>query len=326
MEFPRIHGKQVNSIFGFYGKNENARTNAFVWILASCPVFVNNTINIIFNKKFDLSERIYVSTQDYEADKGVTDIEITDNKEFYIIIEAKRGWVLPDINQLELYSHRKKFNESPVKNKAIITMSECSQEFANIHLPTIINGFNVYHISWKEIFNISNDSIKNSTLKQKWLLYEFNQFLGRLTKMQNKDSNWVYVVSLAHGTPEGWGISWIDIVKSRSVYFHPVGVRGWPAEPPNYIAFRYNGRLQSIHHIESYEIFYNPHLIITEIPNRDWEAHFLYRLGKSIEPINVVKTGKRIVRAMRVWAMLDTLLTSSTIEEARDISKDRLII
>ncbi len=33
--------------------------------------------------------------QEFEKDKGITDLEITDNQKFYIIIEAKRGWVLP---------------------------------------------------------------------------------------------------------------------------------------------------------------------------------------------------------------------------------------
>ena len=71
--------------------------------------------------------------------------------------------------------------------------------------------------------------------------------------MQKFDSNWVYVVSLGSGTNPGRNIFWIDVVNDRGRYFHPVG-KGWPKEPPNYMAFRYWGKLRSIHHVESYEV------------------------------------------------------------------------
>jgi hypothetical protein len=139
--------------------------------------------------------------------------------------------------------------------------------------------------------------------------------------MQNDDSNWVYVVSLGSGTPDGWSISWIDIVNKKSRYFHPVG-NGWPKEPPNYIAFRYHGRLQSIHHVASWETFTNPHKKFTAIPNGDWAPHFLYTLGPAFAPQKTVRTGN-LFKNGRVRCMLDTLFTSETIAEAKDISKGR---
>jgi hypothetical protein len=38
--------------------------------------------------------------------------------------------------------------------------------------------------------------------------------------MQESDSNWVYVVSLAKGVPKEWKISWIDIVEAKRRYLH----------------------------------------------------------------------------------------------------------
>lgn len=140
--------------------------------------------------------------------------------------------------------------------------------------------------------------------------------------MQNIDSNWVYVVSLGSGTPEGWAISWIDIVNKRSKYFHPVAGGGWPKEPPNYIAFRYYGKLQSIHYIEGYEVVTDMHSKIAEIPKEEWSPHFLYTLGPAFGPHKEVKTGA-IYPNGRVWCMLDTLFTCSTISAARDVSKKR---
>ena len=140
--------------------------------------------------------------------------------------------------------------------------------------------------------------------------------------MQNIDSNLVYVVSLGSGTPDGWNISWIDIVKRRLRYFHPMGGSGWPKDPPNYIAFRYFGKLQSIHHIEDYEVVINLHKKIREIPNKERDPHFLYKLGPAFYPSNEVKTGN-IYRNGRVWCMLDTLFTCDTISKARDVSNKR---
>ncbi len=62
-------------------------------------------------------------------------MEITDNKSFYVIIEAKRGWNLPHEDQLIMYTECKDILESGVKHKAIISMSECSEEYTDSHLP-----------------------------------------------------------------------------------------------------------------------------------------------------------------------------------------------
>jgi hypothetical protein len=131
----------------------------------------------------------------------------------------------------------------------------------------------------------------------------------------------VYVVSLGSGTPKGWSISWTDIIKKKWRYFHPVGGT-WPKEPPNYVAFRYAGKLQSIHHIKDSKVFDNPHNEFSEIPSNEWPPHFLYTLDAGFGPTLEVPTGN-IYPSGRVWCMLDTLFTSKTISDARDISKQR---
>ena len=139
--------------------------------------------------------------------------------------------------------------------------------------------------------------------------------------MQNMDSNWVYVVSLGSDTPKGWKLSWIDVVAKKGRYFHPVG-GGWPKEPPNYIAVRYRGKLQSIHHVDSYSVFDNPHDEFPEIPSENWGPHFLYKLSRPFTPAQEVPTGA-IYPSGRVWCMLDTLFLAKTISEARDMSDKR---
>lgn len=65
------------------------------------------------------------------------------------------------------------------------------------------------------------------------------------------------------------------------------------------------------------------HIFIPEIPDEEWEPHFIYTLGPAIKPSKIVKNGPGVRRAARVWAMLDLLLTSDTITESRDISYKR---
>jgi hypothetical protein len=56
---------------------------------------------------------------------------------------------------------------------------------------------------------------------------------------------------------------------------------------------------------------------------KGWGPCFLYKLGLGIKPNKEIKTGAKIQRSMLVWAMIDLLLTCSTLEEARDRSKLR---
>lgn len=91
-----------------------------------------------------------------------------------------------------------------------------------------------------------------------------------------------------------------------------------------YIAFRYHGKLQSIHHIEKYTVTDNLHPFIPEILDEEFsERHFVYELESAIIPPKDIRAGDKIVRSNRVWARLDTLLTSDTITEAMEISKAR---
>ena len=63
-------------------------------------------------------------------------------------------------------------------------------------------------------------------------------------------------------------------------------------------------------------------LPLINIPSTRVDPHFLYHLGPPIQPTHVVKTGN-IYRNGRVWCAIDTLLTSSTIAEARDLTQKR---
>lgn len=319
----KAYGGDVLSIFQLIGDKENDITKSIAWALNKCPVFMKKVINEIFCIDVD-PDCVDILYQNYDAETGITDIEMTDRQTFHLIIEAKRGWLLPGSEQLTKYSLRKDFRRSAVPNKAIVSMSECSLEDAKDNLPfSVINSIPVKHLSWSKINELAAASHSDSNNEQKHLLEELKEYLGGIMTMQTKDSNWVYVVVLSGGKPENCDLTWIEIVQNHNKYFHPVGGNGWPKEPPNYIAFRYGGKLQAMHHIDDYVVTKNLHSEVVEMPDVVENGnYFVYKLGPAIIPPKDVKNGK-IYPNGRVWAMLDTLLTSDTISEARDISKAR---
>lgn len=320
-----LRGRQIDSIFQLLGEHENDISYSVAWALARAPAFLRKFVRAVLEYEPDADE-VVISLQDSENEGGITDIELKMPGKFHVIVEAKRGWNLPSRQQLEGYANRPSFRNHSAPLKRVVALTECSREFAQAHLETTqVAGVSVEAVSWKEVATLAEEARYQGSYAEKGILNQLITYLGGTVRMRNLDSNLVYVVALASGTPVGWGISWIDIVRVRQRYFHPVGGGrgGWPKEPPNYIAFRYCGRLQSIHHVDSYEVITDPHERFPEIPSQEWKPHFLYTLGPAFAPDKEVRTGK-IYPNGRVWCTLDTLFTSETISEARDISKGRM--
>ena len=310
-----LHQRKLESIFELLGAKENDITRSIGWALSHSPNFLCNLLVNLFPGAFDKGvEKICL--QEYKKEGGFTDVEIV-SPNVHVIIEAKRGWSLPGEDQLKLYVSRLK--ESQRLHRALVVMAECSPEYAQLHLPKMVEEIPVSYFSWGKVHGLSK--ITEGTHAEKRLLAQLRAYLRRLVNMQNQESNLVYVVSLGSGKPDWSTISWRDIVIEKKHYFHPVG-GGWPKEPPNYMGFRYDGKLQRIYHVESWKIPDDMHADFPEIKPVNWPPHFLYTLGNPIIPPRDVKTGK-IYPNGRVWAMLDLLLTCNTISEARDLTRKR---
>jgi hypothetical protein len=210
-------------------------------------------------------------------------------------------------------------------------VSECAVYYPPVReLPDEIDGVPVSYVPWKRIAELASGIAATSrSHAEKRLLLELHSYLKGLMTMQNVTSNLVYVVALGQEALDWSSITFKQTVVDRNYYYHPVGGKrgGWPRTPPNYLGFRFDGRLQQIRHVEHYEVVTRPHDYIPEIiPEADWtaEPHFLYSLGPVIEPAGPVRTGN-IFRSQRVWCALDLLLTSETVREARDKTQARLV-
>ncbi len=326
-----LHGDEIKTVFDLLGSKENDITYSVGWALAQSEAFTSKMLKDLFFQ-YDYGSVKAIRLQEFKngsdkknTDKGYTDIEIEADR-LQMIIEAKRGWNLPTEKQLAKYANHL-VKHTTIK-KAIVVFSECSIEYVKDRLPDAVNDVPIIYRSWKHLSQIVMKSGYGGSHAEKRILSELNKYLEGLMSMQNQQSNRVYVVSLGYNTPEWSKLSWIEIVTQKQRYFHPFGSGGWPKDPPNYLGFRYYGKLQSIHHVEDYEIVDDLSRYIPEISKKKWfEAHdrfslVFYKLGKPIKPVTDVRTGN-IYRNGRVWAAIDLLLTCRTISEARDLTNKR---
>lgn len=318
-----IHGNPITNVFGLKGTNENSATFALGWALERCGHFRRAMLRLWLDLEADDCDTL-ITLQKHGQDGGYTDIEVHSAGRFHAIIEAKRSWELPTQEQLQRYRSRLISGSTGVQRMVSITAA--SAKFAKHYLPAETDGASVIHQSWGEVRRLAEDARTAATShEEKLWLSHLTEHLGDFVAMDRITDNSVYVVSLGlDAISEGSGYTWIDVVEKDGRYFHPMGGAGWPVQPPNYIGFRYHGRLQSIHHIESHDVVQDLSVLNPAWPKTD-TFHFVYILGPAMRPTSEVRTGN-IFRSGRVYCAIDTLLSGAfkTISDARNETKRRL--
>jgi len=319
-----LYGRDVPTIFNVvrgFGLLENDMTRALGWALARCRHFRGDFVQTLAKVDGGNSEDVLVSLQSQKSETGITDIELELEGEFHVIVEAKRGWELPSKQQLEMYALRLAPGAFP--RKALVALTDANPEYAAVHLDCrTLKGIPVTPFSWGELLRLAEKTRNLGNSGERYIMGELVNYLRDLATLQDIHSNLVWVAPLKDETPKGWQVSWIDIVKEKLRYFHPVGYRNFPKVPPNYFAFRYRAKLQSVHHVEGYELVSDAHTVIPEIPKGEIIDHIVYRLGKPFRPENDVKLGKMWGTA-HCQCMIDTLFTCKTLEEAVNLTKER---
>jgi hypothetical protein len=301
-------GRDVHTVFDLPGDKENDMTFSLGWVLSRSERFLAALLEDLTGQAFDNVADALVGLQTGRVEFGITDVEVELRK---------------DTGAAQLQKYAATLSKTITNERLLVALTNATPAYATSALPILrIQSVNLLHRSWREIKAIAELSISHETNANKRWLGAFITYLEGLLQMETRFSTWTYVVSLSQGNPEGWKISWIDIVEKKKNYFFPVGNR-WPDPPPNYIAFRYRGRLQTIHHVDGHEVFTNPRLLFPEAAGVTWEPHYCLRLGPPIRPAEEVRNGPRINMSACVWCMLDTLLTGNTISDALTESERR---
>lgn len=317
-----VRGGEPGSIFSLLGADENSATLALGWVLEHSPSLRNAMSQAWFECETDPS-KTEITFQKYGLDKGFSDLEYQAGLHCHAILEAKKGWTVPGLTQLQRY--RPRLTSAGAEIQRIITVSSAKEAFVKQHLPTDVDGVQVIHHSWGDIQRMAKEAHSKAIKHdEKLWLRHFIQHLQEFVAMDRVASNSVYVVSLGSDPMiKGAPYTWIDVVEKDQSYFHPIEP-GWPSQPPNYVGFRYRGRLQSIHHVDSFSKIrdlstHNPAWSKTDVD------HFVYHLGPAIKPASEIRTGKLFMNG-RVHCAIDTLISGAfkTIAEARDETKRRL--
>lgn len=312
------HSTDVVSVFDLLGHKENDLTAALGFTLSRSPSLLKAILRRTWpmvdeDAKSDVSLALEHSDRD-----GRTDLQIRFGDDL-LIFEAKRDWQLPKAAQLRRYAQR--ISKGPGSG-ALITLSQASGNLAELKLPAEVNGVPVRHLSWAEVLtDISAVSRGRRGVERRWL-NEFTVYLQEVIRVRRVEDCWTYCVVLNRKMPEGGGkYTFLEYVTKANCYFHPFGVGGWPTEPPNFLAFRWDGAVQQIHRVAQAEVV--PTLLerwpnLRKIPGT-MRPHIVYDLGPRLPPSSPIPNGAPY-RANRLWVLLDQLQSAGTLKTALDNS------
>lgn len=308
-----LYGREVASVFDLLGYKEVDLTAALGWSLTRSPALMEQVWNRLRlpGDPAEVSAHLEVAGLD-----GRTDLELI-NADAAVIVEAKKGWLVPGESQLATYAPR--LESLPMR--LLVSLSDSSEEWANLNLPVAVDGIAVRHLPWDGIrtdLKFARGATRSPS-ERLWL-DQLDTYLAGATAVRNPADQWVYCVVVSNSR-FGDQSTFRDFVQRRRVYFHPyAGAGGWPKRPPTFLAFRWNGFVQQVNRVAEYEIVTDLADRFPDIPRgEDGNAHIVYNLGPDI-PIPTIST-KGIYATARVWALLDQMLTSPTLKEAVESSK-----
>jgi hypothetical protein len=321
-----LWGRPVATVYELLGRKENDITFAVGWGLAQSNNLLARFLEAVEATEDDLAA-VQIDLQRQEPSSGLegfTDIELLSPRS-HVIVEAKRGWGLPTLEQLGLYRARLEHSQRDDSRFVILTQWG---EAAHVKrtLGKALGQHPIMTLGLGQLTELALDVARRSrSPSERRLVRELATYLKGVASMRDLHSNSVYVVSLT--TKESWevpGLTNAEIVEQRRLYWYPAGdTGGWPKTPPNYVGFRYRGKLQSIHYIEDYIISSNLAEDVEGAVETDDRLRFVFSLGPPITPAHEVRTGSRIFRSMRVWVDIDLLLTEPTISDALEKTRAR---
>lgn len=319
-----IRNSTPASCFGLAGCDENAGTAAFGWCLDQVTALRREVLDAL---ACDHDADLVVASQVFAEDRGFTDLELTSGTALHAIVEAKLGWRVPTVGQLERYLPR--LLASPAQSKVLISVSAADAAWARRHLPPELAGVPVVHWSWSDLRAMAQRAhdATRSPIDRVWLT-QLIHHLQEYGMTSNVFDSRAYVVSLNRSRIQPSDpLTWIDVVVEQGKYFHPVGGSdrsGWPSIPPSYIGFRYLAKFRSVHFIERVDVTDHLQDVDPRWPETN-APHFVYTLGPAMKPAIPMPLGK-IQYNMRARVALDLLLSgkATDFKAAMDLTRERV--
>lgn len=320
-----IGKSQPGTVFQLLGLDENSATFALGWTMERSPHLAGLFLGDVLRGPSEPCS-IHIELQRHGRDGGFTDMELRRASDVHVIVEAKRGMVLPTIDQLVRY--RPRFDQVATGSNALVSLSALGRDIAERRLPKDVDGVPLVHIAWRDVVALAKVALRaRGGYEERVWLRQLIQHLEAFAAMDMTRDNMVYVVSLGSGSIRSESpYTWVDVVKGGR-YFHPIGQR-WPTQPPNYIGFRYAGELRSVHRIVRHDVVRDVSSVNPLWPTTAAD-HFVYELGPAMRPPSTMRAGvpgDAVQRSARVYAAIDTLLTGefSLLGKAVDATKRRL--
>lgn len=322
----QVGDRTVTTPFGLVGTDENALTFALAFTFQQCPAFLREFLRSIGIDGVRVSSlrnvRIAVQKRTGgDGQEGITDIELHLPGHFHVIIEAKVGFNVPQIEQCQKYLQR--LQKEPIQRLVAVIQTPFAafvEAYAieNTAFTDVLMAFRWMDLIPSCIRLLYSDSISQD---EKYWLGAFHRFLDEEYKMRAFSTEvWI----LAINTKPLWkdGSSHWDIHQRHQVWwdYRDHTVR------PLYFAFRVDGKVDAIyrvthisHHVPMIEVapeLANVRAKWPHIPATVW--HF--DKATTLKP--PLRTGPGMYNR-RVRCDLDLLLSCTTVLEVEQKMAER---
>lgn len=305
------YGSAITTVHDLMGHHEPALTAALGWTLSQSAKLRSAVLEKLDIHKPDPDD-IHVELEKAAAEHGRTDIELS-APSAHIIIEAKRGWLLPRAEQLQMYAPR--FADD--RESRLITLSSSSPRWAREVLPSDIQGVPVEHWSWDDVRDLSSRVRSLTRGTERLWLDQLEEYMDEATSERPVTDSLAYCVVVSD--QQFGDMSFRDYVQAERVYFHPFAKRGWPHVPPNFFAFRWQNALRQLNRVVDFEVVahVSERYPAVSLEESGSGPSAVYKLGPDIPlPNGAVPSGRNLQNS-RLWILLDQLLTQPSVIEAK---------
>ena len=185
----RLHGEEVDTVFHLLGKNENDMTKSLGWCLSQVPSFLDALGGELGTPDLSTHHAV-IRLQEHQLETGITDLEIYAPGYAAWIIEAKRGFTVPSVDQLEKYATRlaQLKDRNAVRGLAVLAASDRNDQWLSQQIQRLsdeIDHIPVYALSWRKVRRMAEEARSDVGRAGKSLLGQFQTYLESEASMQD---------------------------------------------------------------------------------------------------------------------------------------------